>query len=295
MSNLSNLSIIYTAIAFLARCEASQGATSAQSILDSAAKPFVEFAQVVVTSPPQVLPAPGFDQGDPGLIAVRDLLWHRLRDLDYRINATNKHQYLQQFSSLAAIHSWLLKRDAYSNLAIASFIDDTLANALIFGLIEARISTDEARTVSDALQPRVTANAIMSAVSTAAPEVEGLMKQLETDEFATIFSIMEDLAERRGEGLSRDYADSLRPATLIFIAANASFANQCTRDLISYVEKGGSLNVLESAFVDDFRKRSPECIGKRDPATRVQVDEANYAGALQLAREWGNKKGIFSE
>lgn len=175
---------------------------SASLIFEASDKPFHEFSQVLQASQLPALPSPGMDADSPTMAKVRDLLWNRVSTLNMEVTDEDGKSRIDYCKELSDVRSWLLERRSYSNLVIASFIDEVLSTSVLSSLVDGRITVDEANQIIELLEPRVTASVIIDVANGCASNSPALIefrRRLSMGEGGSLIDLSETVANERDE------------------------------------------------------------------------------------------------
>ncbi len=287
---------LITALCLQALGDDKQIAESARLLLhDAAAKPFPEFARITKATVLHELPPPGFEKSSVLMTSIRNLLWERISTLDLTVTESNKQEQLANLTALCELRAWLLKHSSYSNLVLAAFVDESVSIATLAALSQGIISADEAGGICSPLAPRIPAKLIYDIVRRYVPNSRSLEQFSRTppqDRAGSLIDLAEELSNERNELLDTRpimLMSSIRPASLMLYAAEASGTSHMATELVAYASKGGNLNADAVAFRADVSKRSPDIIGKVDPGSLVKLDAAMFAALMENVREWTSK------
>jgi len=143
-----------------------------QPILDASQKSFVEFVQRAITVPLPPLPSPSQAEANKQLSEVSFLLWRRLSALDLRITPESKAEQMDTIKAMCSLHKWLMLREGYTNLLLASCIQDMVSKAIIAALADGSVTVDDAWCISTLTQQMPSADAIVSVFEQCVPDTQ---------------------------------------------------------------------------------------------------------------------------
>ena len=270
--------------------------TSLKEIMAVAEQPMEKFVATIIATNLPALPEPGSTTSAPGLTKVRDVIWKRISDFDFKRSGKAKEQWLVNFKALCRLRQWLNKTPAYSNLAISSRLDVTLSTAVIAELASAEIQISEAKQILEMLPRELTAGKIISVARQLAPEsarLTSFQEKLSENKSTSLVELAVWISGERNElidGRLNSLMAGVHLASMIDSFTEASGTIHLAQGLIAYAEKGGNLNAESSEFLKGFTHQMPEWVGKKDPVVLMKLDARMYEAVLENAREWTSKK-----
>ncbi len=265
-----------------------------QPVLEASNAPFADFVDVVLQVPTPTLALPKSNASIQPIEALSNLLWQRLLALDLIVTKTNKLETLRTMNAMCSLRDWLLKQDAYTNLLIASYVQDVLSQATLSALAEEAITVDEARQVVQGMSTPVTMKVILAVVEVAAPK-SATLNEFKTEKSgkSSFMQLSWQLSQELGELADTRLSSLLeaeKPASLVRYVASGAIGNRFAEILTEYVARGGSLNLPRMQLAAEVRKLVPDLIGKDSLADGVEIEAASLALKMDMVREWRSKR-----
>jgi len=270
-----------------------------RQILDASQKPFVEFVQrtIAVQLPP--LPSPSQAEANRQLYEVSLLLWKRLLAVDLYITVERRAEQIEMIKAMCSLHKWLVDREGYTNLVLASYIQEVVPKALLSALAGGRATLDDMGLIGTLLEQSRSGETVVSVVERMAPRSQVLRDYraamlIEPSGKVSIFGRGELLMSELKESPTLDPEKLLtmdHPASFLVYAGEISIGQLfCSQLLVDYAKRGGNLKLKREDLAKDILMRAPELFGKTIPFVEVKVSAETLAIVMERAVRWNTKR-----